>query len=112
MVLNDAGEVIDVFQFKGGKMKLKRLQNTLIDGEYLFIYKYCKGIEELAINDKTNSIMLHYNKDTDMLIILTFINGIATTKNFYKFSDSIYNKIRNFFTSKVEIKNFKKVIDK
>jgi hypothetical protein len=93
-------------------MKLKRLQNTSIDGEYLFIYKYCKGIEELAIDDKTDNIMLHYNKDTDMLIILTFINGVATTKNFYKFSDSIYNKIREFFTNKEEIKNFKKVVDK
>jgi hypothetical protein len=93
-------------------MKLKRLQNTLIDGEYLFIYKYCKGIEELAIDDKTDNIMLHYNKDTDMLIILTFINGVATTKNFYKFSDSIYNKIREFFANKEEIKNFKKVVDK
>lgn len=93
-------------------MKLKRLQNTLIDGEYLFIYKYCKGIEELAINDKTDSIMLHYNKVTDMLIILTFINGVATTKNFYKFSDSIYNKIREFFINQKEIKDFKKIIDK
>lgn len=89
-------------------MKLKRLQNTLINGEYLFIYKYCKSIEELAINDKTDSIILHYNKVTDMLIILTFINGVATTKNFYKFSDSIYNKIREFFINKEEIKNFKK----
>ena len=93
-------------------MKLKRLQNTLIDSEYLFIYKYCKGIEELAIDDKTDNIMLHYNKDTDLLIILTFINGVATTKNFYKFSDDIYNKIREFFVNKEEIKNFKKVIDK
>ena len=91
-------------------MKLKRLQNALINGEYLFIYKYYKGIEELAINDKTDSIMLHYNKVTDMLIILTFIDGIATTKNFYKFSDSIYNKIRNFFANKEEIKNFTKVL--
>ena len=91
-------------------MKLKRLQNTLIDGEYLFVYKYCEGIEELAINDKTDSIMLHYNKVTDMLIILTFINGVATTKNFYKFSDSIYNKIREFFVNKEEIKNFTKVL--
>ena len=91
-------------------MKLKRLQNALINGEYLFIYKYYKGIEELAINDKTDSIMLHYNKVTDMLIILTFINGIATTKNFYKFSDSIYNKIREFFVNKGEIKNFTKVL--
>lgn len=93
-------------------MKLKRLQNTLIDGEYLFIYKYCKGIEELAINDKTDSIMLHYNKVTDMLIILTFIDGVATTKNFYKFSDGIYNKIREFFINQKEIKDFKKIIDK
>jgi hypothetical protein len=92
-------------------MKLKRLQNTLIDGGYLFIYKYCKGIEELAIDDKTDNIMLHYNKDTDMLIILTFINGVATTKNFYKFSDSIYNKIREFFINQKEIKDFKKIID-
>ena len=91
-------------------MKLKRLQNTLIDGEYLFVYKYCEGIEELAINDKTDSIMLHYNKVTDMLIILTFINGVATTKNFYKFSDSIYNKIREFFVNKEEIKNFTKLL--
>jgi hypothetical protein len=93
-------------------MKLKRLQNTLVDGEYIFIYKYCKGIEELAIDDKTDNIMLHHNSYTNILIILTFINGIATTKNFYKFSDSIYNKIRDFFANKGEIKNFKKVIDK
>ena len=51
--------------------------------------------------------MFHYNKVTDMLIILTFIDGVATTKNFYKFSDSLYNKIRNFFANKEEIKNFK-----
>lgn len=93
-------------------MKLKRLQNILINGDYLFIYKYCKGIEELAIDDKTDNIMLHYNKDTDVLIILTFIDGIATTKNFYKFSDSVYNKIREFFANKEKIKNFKKVVDK
>jgi hypothetical protein len=93
-------------------MKLKRLQNTLIDGEYIFIYKYCKGMEELVIDDKTDNIMLHYNSHTDILIILTFINGVATTKNFYKFSDSIYNKIRDFFANKGEIKNFKKVVDK
>jgi hypothetical protein len=93
-------------------MKLKRLQNTLIDGEYIFIYKYCKGMEELVIDDKTDNIMLHYNSQTDILIILTFINGVATTKNFYKFSDSIYNKIRDFFANKGEIKNFKKVVDK
>lgn len=93
-------------------MKLKRLQNTLIDGEYLFIYKYCKGIEELAIDDRNNNIILHYNSHTDMLIILTFINGVVTTKNFYKFSDSIYNKIREFFINQKEIKDFKKIIDK
>lgn len=93
-------------------MKLKRLQNILIDKEYTFIYKYLKEIEELAIDDGNNSIILHYNSHTDMLIILTFINGVATTKNFYKFSDSIYNKIREFFANKEEIKNFKKVVDK
>lgn len=93
-------------------MKLKKLQNTLINGEYIFIYKYFKGMEELAIDDGEDNIMLHYNKDTEMLIILTFINGVATTKNFYKFSDSIYNKIRDFFANKEDIKNFKKVVDK
>lgn len=93
-------------------MKLKRLQNMLIDKEYTFIYKYYSRTEELAIDDGIDSIILHYNTNTEMLIILTFINGIATTKNFYKFSDSIYNKIREFFTNKGEIKNFKKVIDK
>lgn len=93
-------------------MKLKRLQNTLIDKEYIFIYKYLKEIEELAIDDGNNSIILHYNTNTEMLIILIFINGVATTKNFYKFSDSIYNKIREFFANKGEIKNFKKVVDK
>lgn len=93
-------------------MKLKRLQNILIDKEYTFIYKYYSGIEELAINDEADSIILHYNKNTDMLIILTFINGVATTKNIYKFSDSIYNKIREFFVNKEEIKNFTKIVDK
>lgn len=93
-------------------MKLKRLQNILIDKEYTFIYKYYLGIEELAIDDGTNSVILHYNTHTEMLIILTFINGIATTKNIYKFSDSIYNKIREFFVNKEEIKNFTKIVDK
>lgn len=93
-------------------MKLKRLQNILIDKEYTFIYKYYSDIEELAIDDGTDSIILHYNKNTDMLIILTFIDGIATTKNFYKFSDSIYKQIREFFVNKEEIKNFTKIVDK
>lgn len=93
-------------------MKLKRLQNTLIDSGYLFIYKYCKGIEELAIDDEINNIILHYNKNTDMLIILTFIDNIATTKNFCKFSDRIYKQIKEFFINQEEIKNFKKVVDK
>ena len=93
-------------------MKLKRLQNTLIDYEYIFIYKYCEGIEELAINDKTNNIILHYNKNTDMLIILTFIDGVGTTKNFCKFTEGIYKQIREFFINQKEIKDFKKVIDK
>lgn len=93
-------------------MKLKRLQNILIDKEYTFIYKYYSDIEELAIDDGTDSIILHYNTNTEMLIILTFINGIATTKNIYKFSDSLYNKIREFFADKEEIKNFTKIVDK
>lgn len=93
-------------------MKLKRLQNTLIDKEYIFIYKYYSGIEELAIDDGADSIILHYNTNTEMLIILTFINGVTTTKNIYKFSDSIYNKIREFFVDKEEIKNFTKIVDK
>ena len=93
-------------------MKLKRLQNILIDKEYIFIYKYIPEIEELAIDDGTDSIILHYNTHTEMLIILTFINGIVTTKNFYKFSDSLYNKIREFFVNKEEIKNFTKIVDK
>lgn len=93
-------------------MKLKRLQNTLIDKKYIFIYKYCLDIEDLAIDDGTDSIILHYNIHTKMLIILTFINGVATTKNIYKFSDSIYNKIREFFVNKEEIKNFTKIVDK
>lgn len=93
-------------------MKLKRLQNTLIDKEYTFIYKYYPRTEELAIDDGTDSIILHYNTNTEMLIILTFIDGVATTKNFYKFSDSLYNKIRKFFVNKGEIKNFTKAIDK
>lgn len=93
-------------------MKLKRLQNILIDKEYIFIYKYYSGIEELAIDDGADSIILHYNTNTEILIILTFINGIATTKNLYKFSDSIYNKIREFFVNKEEIKNFTKIVDK
>lgn len=88
-------------------MKLKRLQDILIDKEYTFIYKYYSGIEELVINDETYSIILHYNTHTKMLIILTFIN-----KNFYKFSDSIYNKIRDFFINKEKIKNFAKIVDK
>lgn len=92
-------------------MKLKRLQNILIDKEYIFIYKY-SGIEELAIDDGTDSIILHYNTRTGMLIILTFVNGIATTKKLYKFSDSIYNKIREFFVNKEEIKNFTKIVDR
>lgn len=69
-------------------------------------------MEELAIDDGTDSIILHYNTNTEMLIILTFINGVATTKNIYKFSDSIYNKIREFFVNKEEIKNFTKIVDK
>lgn len=93
-------------------MKLKRLQNILIDKKYTFIYKYYLGIEELAIDDGADSIILHHNTNTDMLIILTFINGVATTKNIYKFSDSIYNKIREFFVNKEEIKNFTKIVDK
>lgn len=93
-------------------MKLKRLQNILIDKEYTFIYKYYLGIEELAIDDGTDSIILHHNTHTEMLIILTFINGVATTKNIYKFLDSIYNKIREFFVNKEEIKNFTKIVDK
>lgn len=93
-------------------MKLKRFQNTLIDEEYIFIYKYYLGIEELAIDNGTDSIILHYNTNTEMLIILTFINGVVTTKNIYKFSDSIYNKIREFFVNKEKIKNFTKIIDK
>ena len=93
-------------------MRLKRLQNILIDKEYTFIYKYYSRTEELAIDDGTDSIILHYNTHTEMLIILTFINGIATTKNFYKFSDSIYNKIREFFVNKEEIKKFTKIVDK
>lgn len=93
-------------------MKLKKLQNTLIDCDCIFIYKYCKDIEELAIDDGIDSIILHYNINTGMLIILTFINGVATTKNICKFSDNVYNKIREFFVGKEEIKNFKKVVDK
>ena len=93
-------------------MKLKRLQNILIDKGYTFNYKYYLRIEELAIDDGADSIILHYNTNTEMLIILTFINGTATTKNFYKFSDSIYNKIREFFVNKEEIKNFTKIVDK
>lgn len=93
-------------------MKLKRLQNTLIDKEYIFIYKYYSGTEELAIDDGADSIILHYNTNTEMLIILTFINGVVTTKNIYKFSDSIYNKIREFFVNKEEIKNFIEIVDK
>ena len=93
-------------------MKLKRLQDILIDKEYTFIYKYYSGIEELVINDGVDSIILHYNTHTEMLIILTFINGIATTKNFYKLSNSIYNKIREFFVNKEKIKNFTKIVDK
>lgn len=93
-------------------MKLKRLQNILIDYEYIFIYKYCEGIEELAIDDKTNNIILHYNKNTDMLIILTFIDGVGATKNFCKFTEGIYRQIREFFINQKEIKDFKKVIDK
>lgn len=93
-------------------MKLKRLQNMLIDKEYTFIYKYYSKTEELAIDDGTNSIILHYNTNTEMLIILTFINGVVTTKNIYKFSDNIYNKIREFFVNKEEIKNFIKIVDK
>ena len=93
-------------------MKLKRLRNILIDKKYIFIYRYYSGIEALAIYDGIDSIILHYNTHTEMLIILTFINGAATTKNFYKFSDSIYNKIREFFVNKEEIKNFTKIVDK
>lgn len=81
-------------------MKLKRLQNTLIDKEHIFIYKYCSEIEELAIDDGEDSIILHYNTNTEMLIILTFINGVATTKNICKFSDNAYNKIREFSKAK------------
>ena len=88
-------------------MKIKRLQDILIDKEYTFIYKYYSGIEELVINDGVDSIILHYNTHTEMLIILTFIN-----KNIYKFSDSIYNKIREFFVNKEKIKNFTKIVDK
>ena len=29
-----------------------------------------------------------------------------------KFSDSLYNKIREFFVNKEEIKNFAKIVDK
>lgn len=93
-------------------MKLKRLQNILIDKEYTFIYKYYSGTEELTIDDGTDSIVLHYNTHTEMLIVLTFINGVVTTKNLYKFSDSIYNKIREFFVNKEKIKNFTKIVDK
>lgn len=93
-------------------MKLKRLQNILIDYEYIFIYKYCEGIEELAINDEADSIILHYNKNTDMLIILTFIDGVGATKNFCKFTEGIYKQIREFFISQKEIKDFRKVINK
>lgn len=88
-------------------MKIKRLQDILIDKEYTFIYKYYSGIEELVINDGTDSIILHYNTHTEMLIILTFIN-----KNIYKFSESLYDKIREFFINKEEIKNFTKIVDK
>lgn len=93
-------------------MKLKRLQNTLIDCGCIFIYKYCKDMEEIGVDDGENSIILHYNIYTDMLIILTFIDGVATSKNICKFSDSTYNKIRDFFSNKEKIKNFKKVVDK
>ena len=93
-------------------MKLKRLQNILIDGEYIFIYKYFKGMEELAIDDGSDNVILHYNTDTNMLIILTCINNAVTTKNFYKFSDNIYKQIGEFFKNKEKIKNFKKVVDK
>ena len=94
------------------KMKLKRLQSTLADLGYPFIYKYYEGIEELAINDETNNIILHYNKNTDMLIILTFIDGIGATKNFCKFTEGIYKQIREFFINQEEIKNFQEVVDK
>lgn len=93
-------------------MKLKRLQNTLIDCGYMFIYKYCEGIEELAIDDKTNNIILHYNKSTDMLIVLTFIDGVGATKNFCKFTERVHKQIREFFINQEEIKDFKKVINK
>lgn len=93
-------------------MKLKRLQTILIASEYTFIYKYYSKTEELTIDDGADSIILHYNTNTEMLIILTFINGVVTTKNIYKFSDSIYNKIREFFVNKEEIKNFTKIVDK
>ena len=97
-------------------MKLKRLQNILITKEYTFIYKYYsgieEGIEELAINDKTDNIILHCNKNTDMLIILTFIDGVGATKNFCKFTEGIYKQIREFFINQKEIKDFKKVINK
>lgn len=93
-------------------MKLKRLQNILIDGEYIFIFKYFNGMEELAIDDGNDNVILHYNTNTDMLIILTCIDNTVTTKNFCKFSDGIYKQIREFFTNKEKIKNFKKVVDK
>lgn len=93
-------------------MKLKRLQNILINGEYVFIYKYFKGMEELAIDDGSNNVILHYNVDTNMLIALTCIDNVVATKNFYKFSDNIYKQIREFFANKEKIKNFKKVVDK